>query len=387
MLRSIGPQACDEPRAESATTVLNACDGAPANIQALTPFRAGWNQRDLERKLGIENSVNLASNENALGCSPAVTRALRTQTELVSRYPDSAGQALKQALHKFYGVDTDRIILGNGSNDVLDLLARTFLRPGTSALHSQYGFAVYPLVARASGAESIEVTAKNFGHDASAMVAAIRSDTRLVFIANPNNPTGTLLEPELVVRVLERVPRHVLVVLDEAYDEFLPAAQRSAAHRYLDKYPNLIVVRTFSKAYGLAGLRVGYAFANPCVCDLVNRVRQPFNVNAPAQAAAVAALSDQDFIKRSAELVRDGMRQVERGLGRLGLEHIPSAGNFLSFRVPHADTIFQHMLQQGVIVQPLVNYGMANHLRVSIGLESQNQRFLSALSAALTVSN
>lgn len=367
--------------------MLNACDGAPANIRALTPFRAGWNQKDLERNLGIEDSVNLASNENVLGCSPAVTHALRTPSEFVSRYPDSAGQALKKALQEFYGVDTDRIILGNGSNDVLDLLARTFLRPGTSALYSQYGFAVYPLIARASGADSVEAGAKDFGHDASAMVAAIRSDTRLVFIANPNNPTGTLLEPEHVARVLERVPRRVLVVLDEAYDEFLPPTQRSAVHRRLDKYPNLVVVRTFSKAYGLAGLRVGYAFANPCVCDLVNRVRQPFNVNAPAQAAAVAALSDQDFIRRSAELVRDGMRQVEQGLGRLGLQYIPSAGNFLSFRVRHADRVFQRMLQQGVIIQPLVNYGMVNHLRVTIGHESQNQRFLSALSIALADNN
>lgn len=359
------------------------CECAPANIRTLAPFRTGWSCKDLEHYLGIADAVHLASNENALGCSPVATAALHAPSGFVSRYPDAAGRALKEALHALYEIDTDQIVLGNGSNDVLDLLARTFLGPGTSAVYSQYGFAVYPLITRASGAEGVEVGAKEFGHDPDAMVAAIRPDTRLLFIANPNNPTGTRLTPEQVLDVLERVPPTVLVVLDEAYDEFLSPTERSPVHRRLHRHPNLVVVRTFSKAYGLAGLRVGYAFADRCVCELVNRVRQPFNVNALAQTAAVAALSDQDFIGRSATLARAGRHQIGQGLDRLGLPYIPSAGNFLCLHVPDARIVFERLLRQGVIVQPLANYGLADYLRVTIGSESQNERFLGALSVAL----
>ena len=275
------------------------------------------------------------------------------------------------------------MVLGNGSNDVLDLIARVFLAPGRSAVFAQHAFAVYPLATLSTGAELIATPARDFGHDLDAMRAAIRPDTRIVWIANPNNPTGNFLPYPEVRRFLESVPAEVIVVLDEAYNEYLPPAERVDTAAWIKDFPNLVVTRTFSKIYGLAGLRVGYALASAAVADLMNRVRQPFNVNNLAIAAAVAALDDTGFVNASYELNRRGMQQLEAGFRTLGLQFIPSSGNFLTFKVVDAAGVNQRLLKQGVIVRPIGGYGLPDWLRVTIGSEAENARFLEALGAAL----
>ncbi|MEO8629556.1 MAG: histidinol-phosphate transaminase, partial [Betaproteobacteria bacterium] len=278
-----------------------------------------------------------------------------------------------------YDIGRDQIVLGSGSNDVLEMVARAFLSAQDSAVFSEHAFAVYPLATQASGAQSIVVPARDYGHDLDAMAAAISEDTRVVWLANPNNPTGTFATGDEVDGFLRKVPRRVIVVLDEAYNEYLPAALQADAPRWIERFPNLVITRTFSKAYGLAGLRVGFALAHPEVADLMNRVRQPFNVSTLAQAAATAVLSDHEFVARSVRLNAQGMQQVVAGLTQLGRKHIPSFGNFVTFHAGRAAEVYQRLLQQGVIVRPIAGYGMPEHLRVSIGLESENERFLSAL--------
>ena len=361
------------------------CDLAPGYIRAIAPYQPGKPISELARELGLEEAsiIKLASNENPLGVSPKARQAMHAALDDLARYPDGNGYELKQALVRRYGVGSDGIVLGNGSNDVLEIAARAFLTSGLSAVYAQHAFAVYPLVVQAIGAHGIEVPAKDYGHDLDAMRAAVRSDTRLVFIANPNNPTGTYLEARALESFIASVPRHALVVLDEAYNEYLEPGQREHSIGWLAKYPNLIITRTFSKAYGLAGLRVGYAFAAPSVADLMNRVRQPFNVNSLSLAAAAAGLTDIDFVQKSYELNRDGMVQVTRGLKGLGLEYIPSRGNFVSVRMKDAAGVFRRLLQAGVIVRPIASYGMPDFLRVSIGLATENERFLTSLARAL----
>jgi histidinol-phosphate aminotransferase len=276
-----------------------------------------------------------------------------------------------------------QIVLGNGSNDVLNAAARAFLTPSCEAIYSQHAFAIYALEIQYTGAKGVVAPAREFAHDPAAMLAAITARTRMLFIANPNNPTGTLIAAGDLHEFLRKVPPQVMVVLDEAYNEYIPAALKSDSLAWLKEFPNLIVTRTFSKAYGLAGLRVGYAFAHPDVADLMNRVRQPFNVNSISLAAAAAGLDDRDFVQRSFELNQTGMRQLTAGLSKLGLAYIPSAGNFVSVNVKDGAGVFQRLLQRGVIVRPIGAYGMPAYLRVSIGLESENARFLDALAQSL----
>jgi len=357
----------------------------PAHIRAIAPYQPGKPISELAREMGLEETqiVKLASNENPLGMSPLAGQAMNRELEALALYPDGNGFGLKSALSAKLGVGLDQIVLGNGSNDVLDMVARVFLTQGISAVFAQHAFAVYPLATLAAGATGIEVPARNFGHDLAAMQAAIRADTRVVFIANPNNPTGTLLAAEALHAFLKGVPEHVAVVLDEAYGEYLEADEQAPSVTWLAEFPNLIVTRTFSKAYGLAGLRVGYALARPEVADLLNRVRQPFNVNSLALAAAAAALADAEFLARSKAVNDAGMAQLTAGFTRLGLEWIPSRGNFVSVKVGDAMAVFQALLQRGVIVRPVANYGMHDFLRVSIGLPAQNERFLEALAEIL----
>ncbi len=365
---------------------MSACDLAPGYIQAIAPYQPGKPTSELARELGLEEStiVKLASNENPLGVSPKAAQAIRAVLDGLARYPDGNGFELKRALSRRFGVDPENIVLGNGSNDVLELAARSFLTPGLSALYSQHAFAVYPLAVQAMGAQGIAVPAREYGHDLAAMSRAVRPDTRIVFVANPNNPTGTYVSGAALEAFIAGLPQHVLVVLDEAYNEYLEPQFRYDSMAWLKKYPNLVITRTFSKVYGLAGLRVGYALAAPGVADLMNRVRQPFNVNSLSLAAAAAAIDDEAFMRESYELNRRGMQQIVAGLQRQGLAHIPSYGNFVTFRVPGAAAVFRKMLKSGVIVRPIANYGMPDHLRVSIGLESENARFLGALRQALT---
>jgi histidinol-phosphate aminotransferase len=313
--------------------------------------------------------------------SPLARAAMEKAAVDVERYPDNF--ELTRALAGRYELGMNQIVIGNGSNDVLDLAARVFLAPGRSSVFSRHAFAVYPLATMATGAECIAVAAKEFGHDLDAMRAAIRPDTRIVWIANPNNPTGNFLPYPQVRAFLQSLSQDVIVVLDEAYNEYLPPAQRTDTVAWLKEFPNLLITRTFSKVYGLAGLRIGYGLASAEVADLLNRVRQPFNANNLALAAAVAALDDHAFLAESYESNRRGMEQILVGLTRLGLSHIPSHGNFITFKAGDAAGVNQRMLKQGVIVRPLANYAMPEHLRVTIGRESENQRFLEALEKAL----
>jgi histidinol-phosphate aminotransferase len=360
-------------------------DLAPPYVRAIAPYQPGKPIPELAREMGLNEAdiIKLASNENPLGVSPLAQRAIREVLDGLARYPDGNGFELKRALSERFGVAHENIVLGNGSNDVLDLAARAFLAPGTSAVYSQHAFAVYPLAVQTIGATGIEVPAKNFGHDLEAMRRAVRSDTRLVFVANPNNPTGTFVPPAQVEAFLGALPAQVVVVIDEAYTEYLSPGLQGDSVGWLKRYPNLILTRTFSKVYGLAGLRVGYALANPEVADLLNRVRQPFNVNSMALAAAAAALGDAEFVRRSYEVNRDGMKSVTSALSEMGLEFIPSFGNFVTVRVGDAAQIFQRLLRLGVIVRPVASYGMPEHLRVTIGTASENTRFLDSLKGSL----
>jgi histidinol-phosphate aminotransferase len=359
---------------------------SPDYIRAISPYVPGKPVSQLAREMGIpvQSIVKLASNENPQGMSPKARLAVEQAIGGIERYPDQF--ELIATLAQRLGVEPVQIVLGNGSNDVLDLAARVFLATGRSAVFSQHAFAVYPLATMTAGAECVAVPAKNYGHDLAAMRDAIRDDTRLVWVANPNNPTGNFLPYPEVRSFLESVPGHVAVVLDEAYNEYLAPADRADTATWVRDFPNLIVTRTFSKVYGLAGLRVGFGVASVGVADLMNRVRQPFNVNSLALVAAQAALDDHVFIAESYELNRRGMLQLITGLKHLGLEHIPSHGNFVTFSVPTKMTgaaVNQGLLKQGVIVRPIGGYGLPNHLRVTIGLEHENARFLEALANIL----
>lgn len=367
---------------------MTICDLAPSYIRSIAPYQPGKPISELARELGLEESsiIKLASNENPLGVSPKAQQAMRAALDGVALYPDGNGFELKQALSRHLSVGMDQLVLGNGSNDVLELAARAFLAPGDSAVYAQHAFAVYPLVVQAMGCQGIAVPAKNFGHDLDAMSRAVRTagpDTRMVFVANPNNPTGTLAPAAELERFIAGLPPHVLVVLDEAYNEYLRPELRSDSLSWLKKYHNLLITRTFSKVYGLAGLRVGYAVGSAGVADLLNRVRQPFNVNSVSLAAAAAALDDHAFVRKSYELNLAGMDQLTAGLKKLGLEFIPSYGNFVTFKVMDANGVNTALLKSGVIVRPIAGYGLPDWLRVSIGLESENARFLSSLKQAI----
>lgn len=355
------------------------------HICAIAPYQPGKPITELARELGLNTNdiIKLASNENPLGPSPRALAAAQAALSDTALYPDGAGFALKAALSSRLQVSPNQIVLGNGSNDVLDMAARAFLAQRTSAVYSRHAFAVYPIATLTVGATGIEAPALNYGHDLGAMRAAIRPDTRLVWIANPNNPTGTFLPWMEIEAFLQEVPPHVLIVLDEAYGEYLPQSDRFDTTTWLTRFPNLLITRTFSKAYGLAGLRVGYGLADAAVIDMLNRVRHPFNVNAIALAAAEAALDDADFLARSDALNRAGMAQLVQGLDAMDIEHVPSKGNFLLIKVGDAARVNATLLQGGVIVRPVGNYGLPEFLRVSVGLEAQNARFLEALKATL----
>lgn len=359
---------------------------AQPGVQKLSPYVPGKPVDELARELGLDPAgiVKLASNENPLGPSPKVLAAIRAELDELTRYPDGNGFALKSALAARYGVDTAQVTLGNGSNDILELVARAYLAPGLNAVFSEHAFAVYPIATQAVGAQGKAVPASNYGHDLQAMLAAINDNTRVVFIANPNNPTGTWFGPDALKRFLAAVPEQVLVVLDEAYIEYAEGEELPDGLDYLGDHPNLLVSRTFSKAYGLASLRVGYAISSPIIADVLNRVRQPFNVNSLALAAACAALGDADYLAQSRRLNDAGMAQLEEGLAALGLSWIPSRGNFIAIDFAR-DTagINQALLREGVIVRPVAGYGMPNFLRVSIGLPAENARFLDVLGKVL----
>ncbi|SFR41552.1 histidinol-phosphate aminotransferase [Marinobacter daqiaonensis] len=361
---------------------------AVEGVQSLTPYQPGKPVEELAREYGFrpDDIIKLASNENPLGPSPRALAAAREALENLCLYPDGNAFALKEALSRHLGLAPAQLTLGNGSNDVLEVIARCFAAPGSEVIYSQHAFAVYPLVTLAIGARGVEVPAKNWGHDLEAMADAVTERTRLLFVANPNNPTGTVAGEKAIRSLMDRVPERVVVVLDEAYCEYLAGTDDDVnGIGLLRDYPNLIVTRTFSKAWGLAALRVGYAVSSAAIANILNRVRQPFNVNTVAQVAATAVLSDLEYLERSREVNRQGLRQLEAGLTDLGLEWIPSAGNFVAVDVGRdGNEVFQGLLKEGVIVRPIGGYGMPSHLRVSVGLPEQNERFLKALKRVLS---
>ena len=359
---------------------------AVAGVQKLSPYVPGKPVDELARELGlaVDSIVKLASNENPLGPSQKALAAIQAELPELTRYPDGNGFVLKQALANKFALALEQITLGNGSNDILELVARAFLAPGLNAVFSQHAFAVYPLATQAVGAEGRSVPAKDWGHDLPAMLAACDANTRVIFIANPNNPTGTWFDQAQLEAFLGQVPEHILVVLDEAYTEYSAAGELPNGLDYLSRYPNLLVSRTFSKAYGLAALRIGYAASSPVVADVLNRVRQPFNANSLALAAAAAALTDDAYLERSRVLNDQGMQQLTTGFTEQGLSWIASRGNFIAVDVQRdAGPVYQALLREGVIVRPVAGYGMPQHLRVSIGLPEENQRFLEVLRKVL----
>lgn len=362
----------------------------PSYVRAIAPYVAGKPISEVAREFGLDEAhiVKLASNENPLGIPDSARQAMARAIAELARYPDANGFELKEALSARYDVPQNWLTLGNGSNDILELVAHAVLQPGQAAIYAEHSFAVYALATQETGARAIVVPAKNYGHDLNAMARAIDAETRLIFIANPNNPTGTFVPGAEIEAFLAKVPPHVVVVLDEAYTEYLAPEQRYDSIAWVRQYPNLLVSRTFSKAYGLAGLRVGFGVAQPALTDLLNRLRQPFNVNSLAQVAAIAALNDQEFLRKSAELNRTGYQRLTQAFGQLGLEYVPSCGNFVLVRVGEDDQAGERvniaLLKQGVIVRPVGGYGLPQWLRVTIGLPEENEAFLAALKVALS---
>jgi histidinol-phosphate aminotransferase len=359
---------------------------ALAGVRGLQPYQPGKPIEELEREYGVRDAIKLASNENPLGPGLAARAAMERALTEVARYPDGAGTNLKTALAQRLGVTPGQITLGNGSNDILELAARTFVAPGDEVLFSQHAFAVYPIVTQAVGGTAVVTPAREWGYDLDAMRAHLSPRTKLIFIANPNNPTGTWLVPSVLEAFLADVPARTIVVLDEAYIEYMGEDEAPDSVAWLARYPNLVITRTFSKAYGLAGLRVGYGISSAAIADLFNRVRQPFNVNSLAQAAALAALDDHAHLVRARSVNREGMAQLTAAFDRYDLAYIPSVANFLSVHLPRPGLeVYEALLHEGVIARPVANYGMPQHLRITVGLPEENARFLSALQRVLSL--
>jgi histidinol-phosphate aminotransferase len=357
---------------------------AAPGIRELQPYQPGKPIEELQRELGISDVIKLASNENPLGPSPRIAAGITGAIPDLARYPDGSAYNLKLKLADFLKVSPENLTMGNGSNDVLELLARVYLRPGLEAICSQHSFVVYPLATKVTGATLKVIPARNFNQDLEATLNAVGANTRMVFIANPNNPTGTWIDESTLTSFLDQLRDDILVVLDEAYFEYVDHASYPDGIELFKRYPNVVVTRTFSKAYGLAALRMGYAVSHPDVADLMNRVRQPFNVNSLSLVAAEIALEDQDHVKKAVALNHEGMAMLTAACDELGLGFIPSAGNFLSVDFGRdAGSIYDGLLKEGVIVRPIRGYEMPNHLRVTSGLPTENARLVEALRRVL----
>ncbi len=356
---------------------------ANRGVLGLHPYQPGKPVEELERELGIQDIVKLASNENPLGLSPMAKKAIEAATAELTRYPDANGFYLKQKLAARWQVTPEQVTLGNGSNEVLEILFRTFVSPDSEVIFDKHAFIVYALLTQSAGATAIPVPSRDWGHDLDGMLERITGKTRMICIANPNNPTGTYLAPKAIKAFLDKVPSNILVVLDEAYYEYVAPQERGETHQWLSHYPNLVISRTFSKAYGLAGLRVGYALTSAEMADLLNRVREPFNCNSLALAAATAVLDDEAYLAEGIALNQREMKRLEAYFVERGLPYITSVGNFITVEVGEAGAIYEALLRQGVIVRPIAGYGMPNHLRVSIGTEAENTRFMAAMDVVL----
>lgn len=374
----------------------NIFDLANPGIQSLKPYAPGKPLAELEREYGITDAVKLASNENPLGASPKAVEAMASVANELHRYPDGNGFDLKAAISEKTGFDTAYITLGNGSNEILELVARTFVLPDQEILFSQHSFAVYPIASQSVNAKMNVVPALGsdhpispYGHDLDAMANAINSNTRVVFVANPNNPTGMWLKSDELYAFIKRVPNNVIVVLDQAYFEYVHVSDYPDAKQWVNEFDNLVVTHTFSKAYGLPALRIGYGISSPAIADLLNRVRQPFNTNAVAQSAALAALNDDAFVEKSIALNNQGLEYMVKACNELGLGYIPTVANFICIDVATgtgktADEVYENLLKQGVIVRPVASYQLPSFIRVTVGTEKENQHFIDALKVAIS---
>jgi histidinol-phosphate aminotransferase len=354
-------------------------DHVPDYIRSLVPYEPGKPIEEVEREYGIANSVKLASNENPLGPSPKAVAAMRARLEQLNLYPDGDCYYLKQGLARKLGVAPETLIFGNGSNEIIELAARTFLRSGDEALMAEQAFVVYQLIVQAVGGESRAVPLRNFTHDLAALAEAVTARTRVIFLANPNNPTGTIFRTSEWERFLDKVSRDILLIVDEAYFEYVADADYPDSLRYHKDDRAILTLRTFSKLYGLAGLRIGYGIGSKALISLMQRVRQPFNVNAPAQWGALAALDDAEHVKRSLQVNREGRDYLQKEFARLGLEFVPSQANFILVRVGRGQEVFQQLLKQGVIVRPMGGYRFPEHVRVTVGTMEENRKFIQAL--------
>ncbi|MBX3709118.1 MAG: histidinol-phosphate transaminase [Gammaproteobacteria bacterium] len=353
------------------------------SVRNLTPYQPGKPIEELERELGITSSIKLASNENPLGPSHKVILAAQEALQNTHFYPDGGCYELKQALSKFLSVSPEQITVGNGSENILELIVKAYLHKNDTAVLSQYAFLTIPILLQSYGVIANVVPAKNWGHDIHSMVAAIDEKTRVLFLVNPNNPTGTFINEKDFITLMQSIPPHVLVVVDEAYSEYISNSECPNTLKYLSQYPNLVITRTFSKAYGLAALRLGYSISSPEIADILNRSRLPFNVNTIAAKAACIALEDQNHVRNSIALNNQGMQQYKEGLCKLSLDYIPSICNFITIDVNDGIIAYQKLLHEGVIVRHLKAYGMPKHIRVTIGTPQQNERFLRAIQQVL----
>ncbi len=364
---------------------------ATVGVQQLVPYQPGKPVEELERELGIANSIKLASNENPLGPGPQALEVIKDLLPSINYYPDGGGYALSEKLAQKHQIDAANITLGNGSNDILELVTRAFLTPQHSAVFSEYSFAVYPIVVQAVGAKAN--VAKAFaedhasmplGHDPEALLAQVEDNTRIIFIANPNNPTGTWLTPAQLEDLFGSIAQDIIIVLDLAYTEYMDENLRPPIKQWLEKFPNLVVTQTFSKVYALAGLRIGYSISNPEIADILNRVRQPFNTNLLAQSAAIASLDDTEHVTKSVAMNNAGKQFLQQAFDDMQLAHLPTMGNFISVNVKqNGAALYDRLLQQGVIVRPVANYDMPEYLRVTIGTQPQNERFIDTLKQCL----
>ena len=353
-------------------------------IKELSPYEPGKPIEDLERELGIQNAIKLASNENPVGPSPRVLQMIDKVLKDTHRYPDGNATKLKEIISRKFKVNASQVTIGNGSNDIIEFIARTFLSTDDSAIYSEHAFAVYPLVVKAVGAEGIEVPAKNYSHDLQAILKAIKNNTKIIFIANPNNPTGSFIESTKLLDFLNKVPENIIVLLDQAYFDYSSYEDNDVDFQILNDFPNLVMSRSFSKAYGLAGFRIGYSVSSEGLANYLNRVRQPFNANSLALFAAEQALEDDEFMNKCLQLNMEQKEVLYEGLETLGFHSLPSKGNFLSFDCREDSTkLFNKLLNQGVIVRTLGVYKMPSFLRVSVGLPEENLIFLEKLKLVL----
>ena len=354
-------------------------DRVNKGVLGLKPYEPGKPIEETEKEIGLENVIKLASNENPIGMSPRALKVISSMDDL-NRYPDGNASAFKNKVASVFNVKSSMVTVGNGSNDIIEFIAKCFLSSGDTAIYSKHGFAIYPLAIKASGAEPIKVNALDWGHDLNAMIGSVQDTTKVIFIASPNNPTGTILSVEKIKDFLTKIPSNIVVLIDQAYFEYIEDESYKVPFSLIEEFPNLIISRSFSKAHGLAAFRLGFSVSSEEIADYLNRVRQPFNANSLALAAGIEAIDDEEHISASVEINREGLQNIKTKFRELGFDFIESFGNFISFDSKNdSDKSFDFFLKKGIILRSLKVYEMPNHLRVSIGTKEEMQQFIITL--------